>query len=107
MTMLGSAVLAGASGSVGRRPVTARMNIWAGDGRGDAARPGRQITSRGARVRVHNDRPRPPVAQTAGWSHDGRQGISTRTATCFLARRRTDLIISGGVNIYPRDSSRL
>ncbi len=92
-------------GSVGR-PVIGRAHILDGDG--NECPPGEvgQIYSeRGVPVAYHNDPEKTKTAHAAnGWSTVGDLGHLDEEGYLYLSSRRSDLIIAGGVNIYPKES---
>ncbi|HEX4218243.1 MAG TPA: AMP-binding protein [Acidimicrobiales bacterium] len=92
-------------GSVGR-PIIGRPHIVGNDGhelpRGEV---GLIYSERGAPVAYHNDAEKTAAAHAAnGWSTVGDLGHLDDDGYLYLSSRRTDLIISGGVNIYPKES---
>jgi long-chain acyl-CoA synthetase len=91
-------------GSVGR-PLLGTPHILDDDGAEVAAGEVGQIWIEGPRVfEYHND-----AVKTAGafndrdWSTLGDLGHVDAEGYLFLSDRRTDLIITGGVNVYPRE----
>ena len=59
----------------------------------------------GPKFEYHNDPEKTRSAYTPqGWSTLGDIGYVDKDGYLFLSDRRTDLIISGGVNIYPRET---
>jgi long-chain acyl-CoA synthetase len=90
-------------GSVGRG-ISAPVHIVDDDGRELAAGEDGLIYFEGAAFEYHND-----PAKTAGsrdqrgWSTLGDIGHLDDEGFLYLSDRRTDLIISGGVNLYPRE----
>jgi long-chain acyl-CoA synthetase len=101
---IGSAEWLEHPGSVGR-PLLGTPHILADDGTELGAGEVGQIWIEGPRVfEYHND-----AAKTAGafndrdWSTLGDLGHVDADGYLFLSDRRTDLIITGGVNVYPRE----
>jgi acyl-CoA synthetase (AMP-forming)/AMP-acid ligase II len=103
MTMIGSADWLAHPGSVGR-PVIGALHIMGGDG--EELPPGQDgmIYFEGAPFEYHNDPAKTASSRNGrGWSTLGDMGHLDADGYLFLADRRTDLIISGGVNIYPAE----
>jgi long-chain acyl-CoA synthetase len=103
MTVIGPADWLAHPGSVGR-PVVGAVHIVGEDGQ--ELPPGQDglIYFEGAPFEYHND----PVKTARsrddrGWSTLGDMGHLDEDGYLYLADRRTDLIISGGVNIYPAE----
>ena len=91
-------------GSVGQ-PILGEVHICSDDG-GElpAGEIGTVWFSGTRRFSYHNDPAKTVgVYNDQGWSTLGDMGRSTPTGYLYLADRRTDLILSGGVNIYPRE----
>jgi long-chain acyl-CoA synthetase len=91
-------------GSVGR-PLGVEVHISGEDG---AELPAGEIGtvwfSGGSPFEYHNDPGKTASAFNAsGWSTLGDMGYLDEEGYLYLADRRTDLILSGGVNIYPRE----
>ena len=91
-------------GSVGK-PILGQVHICSDDGDElPAGQIGTVWFSGTRRFSYHND-----LAKTAGvyndqgWSTLGDMGSVDAEGYLYLADRRTDLILSGGVNIYPRE----
>ena len=103
MTMITSADWLAHPGSVGR-PVIGALHIVGEDGKELPSGQVGVIYFEGAPFEYHND-----PAKTAssrddrGWSTLGDMGYLDADGYLYLADRRTDLIISGGVNIYPAE----
>lgn len=91
-------------GSVGR-PLRGRLHIC--DDNGDELRPGQVGTvwfSDVGRFEYHRDPARTAEAfNDRGWNTLGDLGHVDDEGYLYLSARRTDLIISGGVNIYPQE----
>jgi acyl-CoA synthetase (AMP-forming)/AMP-acid ligase II len=103
MTMIGPDDWLAHPGSVGR-PVMGTVHIVGEDGEELPAGQDGIIYFEGAPFEYHND----PVKTAGsrndqGWSTLGDMGHLDAEGYLFLADRRTDLIISGGVNIYPAE----
>jgi long-chain acyl-CoA synthetase len=103
LTMIGPQEWLAHPGSVGR-PAPGTVHIVGEDGEELPAGQDGVIYFEGAPFEYHND-----PAKTAGsrddrgWSTLGDVGHLDTDGYLFLADRRTDLIISGGVNIYPAE----
>jgi long-chain acyl-CoA synthetase len=94
----------GHKGSVGQ-PILGQVHICSDDG---AELPAGQIGtvwfSGTRRFSYHNDPAKTAgVYNDQGWSTLGDMGYLDSEGYLYLADRRTDLILSGGVNIYPRE----
>jgi long-chain acyl-CoA synthetase len=103
MTIIGPDDWLAHPGSVGR-PVAGTVHIMGEDGDELPAGQDGVIYFEGAPFEYHND----PVKTAGsrndnGWSTLGDIGHLDADGYLFLADRRTDLIISGGVNIYPAE----
>jgi acyl-CoA synthetase (AMP-forming)/AMP-acid ligase II len=91
-------------GSVGR-PLGVEVHIVGEDGTEvPAGEVGTVYFSGGSPFQYHNDPGKTASAfNPAGWSTLGDMGYLDDEGYLYLADRRTDLIVSGGVNIYPRE----
>ncbi len=92
-------------GSVGVPPPLYEMRIVADDG--TELPPGEvgEIVGRGP-ITMPGYYKRPDLTADAikeGWLHTGDLGFVDEDGFLFLVDRKKDLIISGGVNVYPRD----
>jgi len=91
-------------GSVGQ-PILGQVHICSDDG-GElpAGEIGTVWFSGTRRFSYHNDPAKTAgVYNDQGWSTLGDMGSVDSDGYLYLADRRTDLILSGGVNIYPRE----
>jgi long-chain acyl-CoA synthetase len=103
MTVITAADWQAHPGSVGR-PVSSAVHIVGENGEELAAGQDGMIYFEGTSFEYHND----PVKTASsrdprGWSTLGDMGHLDSDGYLFLADRRTDLIISGGVNVYPAE----
>ncbi|WP_286958354.1 MULTISPECIES: AMP-binding protein [Arsenicicoccus] len=90
-------------GSVGRAVIGAAHVLDAGGDELPAGEVG-QLWFDGPGFEYHRDPDQTAAAHDArGWSTMGDLGWVDGEGYLYLADRRTDLIISGGVNIYPRE----
>jgi acyl-CoA synthetase (AMP-forming)/AMP-acid ligase II len=91
-------------GSVGR-PLVGAVHICSDDGTElPAGETGTVWFSGTRRFSYHNDPAKTAGAYNdKGWSTLGDMGHLDAEGYLYLADRRTDLILSGGVNIYPRE----
>jgi acyl-CoA synthetase (AMP-forming)/AMP-acid ligase II len=91
-------------GSVGR-PLGVEVHIVGEDGAEvPAGEVGTVYFSGGSPFEYHNDPGKTASAfNPSGWSTLGDMGYVDDEGYLYLADRRTDLIVSGGVNIYPRE----
>jgi len=91
-------------GSVGR-PLGVEVHIVGEDGAEvPAGEVGTVYFNGGSPFTYHNDPGKTTSAFNAsGWSTLGDMGYLDDDGYLYLADRRTDLIVSGGVNIYPRE----
>jgi long-chain acyl-CoA synthetase len=91
-------------GSVGR-PLGVQVHICGEDGAElPAGEIGTVYFGGGSPFTYHNDPGKTASAfNAAGWSTLGDMGYVDHDGYLYLADRRTDLIVSGGVNIYPRE----
>jgi acyl-CoA synthetase (AMP-forming)/AMP-acid ligase II len=102
--MIDSPTWLGHRGSVGK-PIGGAVHICSDDG---AELPPGEIGavwfSDTRRFSYHNDPEKTAGAYNdKGWSTLGDMGYLDAEGYLYLADRRTDLILSGGVNIYPRE----
>lgn len=91
--------------SVGIPPPLFEMRIVDADGNDVPEGEVGEIVGRGpiTMPRYHN---RPDLTEEAvkdGWLHSGDLGYVDEDGYLYLVDRKKDLIISGGVNVYPRD----
>ena len=103
MTMIGSADWLAHPGSVGQA-VVGTVHIVGADG--DELPTGEDglIYFEGPSFEYHNDPAKTASARhDKGWSTLGDIGHLDDAGFLYLSARRTDLIISGGVNIYPAE----
>jgi len=91
-------------GSVGR-PLGVEVHVVGEDGAEvPAGEVGTVYFSGGSPFEYHNDPGKTASAfNPSGWSTLGDMGYLDDEGYLYLADRRTDLIVSGGVNIYPRE----
>jgi long-chain acyl-CoA synthetase len=91
-------------GSVGR-PLGVEVHICGEDGAElPAGEIGTVYFGGGSPFTYHNDPGKTAAAfNPSGWSTLGDMGYVDDDGYLYLADRRTDLIVSGGVNIYPRE----
>jgi acyl-CoA synthetase (AMP-forming)/AMP-acid ligase II len=91
-------------GSVGK-PILGEVHICSDDGTElPAGQIGTVWFSGTRRFSYHNDPAKTAgVFNDQGWSTLGDMGSVDDGGYLYLADRRTDLILSGGVNIYPRE----
>ena len=94
----------GHRGSVGK-PILGEVHICDDDGEElPAGQIGTVWFSGTRRFSYHNDPAKTAgVYNDQGWSTLGDMGSVDAEGFLYLADRRTDLILSGGVNIYPRE----
>jgi long-chain acyl-CoA synthetase len=103
MTMIGSPDWLAHPGSVGRA-VVGTVHIVGEDGDELPAGEAGIIYFEGPAFEYHNDPVKTAGARNdEGWSTLGDMGYLDDEGFLYLADRRTDLIISGGVNIYPAE----
>ncbi len=105
ITILDKNDVEGKMGSVGAPPPISENKIL--DRQGHEAAPGEvgEICGRGPFLMpgYYN---RPALTREAvvdGWLHSGDLGYVDEDGFLFLVDRKKDMIISGGVNVYPRD----
>jgi len=92
-------------GSVGVPPPFFEMRIVDGDGKDVPAGTVGEICGRGPLLMAGYYK-RPDLTAQAvldGWLHSGDLGYVDADGFLFLVDRKKDMIISGGVNVYPRD----
>ena len=92
-------------GSVGVPPPLYEMRIVADDGTDLPPGEVGEIVGRGP-ITMPGYYKRPDLTAEAikdGWLHTGDLGFVDEDGFLFLVDRKKDLIISGGVNVYPRD----
>jgi acyl-CoA synthetase (AMP-forming)/AMP-acid ligase II len=92
-------------GSVGVPPGFFDMKILDSDGRGCPPGEVGEICGKGP-ILTPGYYKRPDLTKAAivdGWLHTGDMGYVDEDGYLFLVDRKKDMIISGGVNVYPRD----
>jgi fatty-acyl-CoA synthase len=92
-------------GSVGRESVG--VNVRVVDEEGHDVRPGEQgeIVASGANI-MEGYWHRPEATAAAirdGWLHTGDLGTVDDEQYLFITDRKSDMLISGGINVYPRE----
>ena len=105
ITILDRDDFAAKPGSVGIPPPLYEMRIVADDGRDLGPGEVGEIVGRGP-VTMPGYYKRPDLTAEAikdGWLYSGDLGYVDEDGFLFLVDRKKDLIISGGVNVYPRD----
>jgi long-chain acyl-CoA synthetase len=103
MTMIGTPDWLTHKGSVGR-PIASAVHVVGDDGA--ELPPGQDglVYFEGAPFEYHNDPAKTASSRNEkGWSTLGDIGHVDDDGFLYLSDRRTDLIISGGVNIYPAE----
>ena len=96
-------------GSVGRS-VRGPVHIMAEDGETELApgEPGMIYFEGGTPFQYHNDSAKTQRAHNSrGWSAIGDIGYVDADGYVFLTDRAQDMVISGGVNIYPREAENI
>jgi acyl-CoA synthetase (AMP-forming)/AMP-acid ligase II len=105
VTVLDRDDFAAKPGSVGVPPPLYQMRIVDDEGRDLPAGEVGEIVGRGP-VTMPGYYKRPDLTAEAikdGWLHSGDLGYVDEDGFLFLVDRKKDLIITGGVNVYPRD----
>jgi long-chain acyl-CoA synthetase len=105
MTILDKRQLGRKLGSVGVPPPSMEVVVLRDDG--GVAAPGEvgEICGRGP-VLMQGYYKRPDLTAEAirdGWLHSGDMGYVDEDGFLFLVDRKKDMIISGGINVFPRD----
>jgi long-chain acyl-CoA synthetase len=93
------------TGSVGVPPPLYEMRIVSEDGQDLPPREIGEIVGYGP-ITMPGYYKRPDLTQNAlrdGWLHSGDLGYVDEDGFLYLVDRKKDMIISGGVNVYPRD----
>ncbi len=95
-------------GSVGR-PLLGELHIVGEDGNDlPIGEVGTIYFAGGATFEYHNDRDKTARSRNAkGWSTLGDVGYVDADGYLYLTDRKADMIISGGVNIYPQEAENL
>jgi acyl-CoA synthetase (AMP-forming)/AMP-acid ligase II len=105
VTILDRDDFAGKPGSVGTPPPLFQMRIVDDEGHDLPAGEVGEIVGRGP-ITMPGYYKRPDLTAEAikdGWLYSGDLGYVDEDGFLFLVDRKKDLIISGGVNVYPRD----
>ncbi len=104
VTYIGSADWVSHRGSVGR-PIWGEVHILGDDGQElPAGEIGTIYFAGGVEFRYHNDPEKTGKAfSSQGWGTYGDMGRMDEDGYLYLSDRRADLIISGGVNLYPAE----
>jgi long-chain acyl-CoA synthetase len=105
VTILDRDAAASKLGSVGVPPPGYELRIVDDDGREVAPGQVGEIVGRGP-ITMPGYYKRPDLTASAireGWLHSGDLGYVDEDGFLFLVDRKKDLIVSGGVNVYPRD----
>ena len=92
-------------GSVGVPPPLFEMKIINGEGKQAAVGEAGEIVGRGP-ILMPGYYKRPDLTEQAiidGWLHSGDIGYVDEDGFLFLMDRKKDMIISGSINVYPRD----
>ena len=92
-------------GSVGRESVGVQVRVVDEHGADVAVGERGEIVARGANIMEGYWR-RPEATAAAirdGWLHTGDVGVLDERNFVFLVDRTTDMLISGGLNVYPRE----
>jgi long-chain acyl-CoA synthetase len=104
MTTIGSADWLSHPGSVGRASMGTVHILGADGGELPPGEIGTIYFADGGTFTYHNDPAKTAAAHNErGWSTLGDLGRLDADGYLYLADRRTDLIISGGVNVYPAE----
>jgi acyl-CoA synthetase (AMP-forming)/AMP-acid ligase II len=95
----------GKRGSVGVPPQLFEMRIVMPDGREAAAGEVGEITGRGPLLMAGYYRRPEQTAEAVrgGWLYSGDLGFADADGYLHLVDRKKDMIISGGINVFPRD----
>jgi acyl-CoA synthetase (AMP-forming)/AMP-acid ligase II len=105
VTILDSTDFASHIGSVGVPPPFIEMRILGANGEDVAPGEVGEIAGRGP-ILMPGYYKRPELTAQAivdGWLHTGDMGYVDDDGYLYLVDRKKDLIISGGVNVYPKD----
>jgi long-chain acyl-CoA synthetase len=104
MTVITSTEWLAHPGSVGR-PAVGRVHVVGADGVDlPVGEVGTVYFEGGGNFEYHNDAEKTAAAHNdRGWASLGDLGHLDEEGYLYLADRRTDLIISGGVNVYPAE----
>jgi acyl-CoA synthetase (AMP-forming)/AMP-acid ligase II len=105
MTILDTPDIARKPGSVGCPPPFCEMRIVGADGRDLPPGEVGEIVGRGPLL-MQGYHGRPDLTAEAlrgGWLYSGDLGRVDDEGFLYLVDRKKDLIISGGINVYPRD----
>ena len=105
MTILDRTDVSRKTGSVGCAPAFTEIRVVGGDGRDAPAGEVGEIVGRSPML-MPGYHKRPDLTALAivdGWLHTGDMGYLDEDGYLFLVDRKKDLIISGGVNVYPKD----
>ncbi len=108
IVIAGSADWLAHPGTVGR-PVGCEVHVVADDGvEAPAGEPGTVYFAGGGDFRYHGDPGKTAAAHNdRGWGTLGDVGFVDADGFVYLTDRKADVIISGGVNVYPQEAENL
>lgn len=96
-------------GAAGLSSITANVRVLQHDG-SDAA-PGEHgeiaVRSPQTSVAYHHGDAQPTTAVVSGWLHTGDRGFADNDGFIHVAGRAKELIVSGGLNVYPAEVERV
>jgi fatty-acyl-CoA synthase len=109
MTFLAAAHAVAKRGSAGRAGTTTELRVLDDDGRDAEAGVHGEIVVRSPATMVgYHGRPDATAAAIVeGWFHTGDRGYLDDDGFLYIAGRSKDLIISGGLNVYPAEVERV
>ncbi len=91
--------------SIGKEGINARVRIFGPDDRPVQAGEVGEIVVRGPHIMKGYWKMPEATAEAlrGGWYHTGDMGVMDEEGYIFIVDRKSDMIISGGFNIYPRE----